>query len=115
MIVTTKVFDHIVSTYAIHHLTDDEKHELLRSLPRVVERGGTAIFGDLMFADDDEKARISACHREQGTGIDEDIKDEYFGNIEDTRTVLARQGWRVETQRLSELSWAMEVRRDLET
>jgi putative AdoMet-dependent methyltransferase len=77
---TTEVLDHIVSTYAVHHLTDDEKHELLCSLPRVVESGGTAVFGDLMFADEIEKARISERHRERGTGIDEDIRDEYFWN-----------------------------------
>ena len=112
---TTEVFDHVVSTYALHHLTDEEKRELLRSLPRIVGPGGTAVFGDLMFADGGERARIAERHREQRTGIDRDIADEYFWDIEDAVSVLALQGWRAETRRFSELSWAMLLGRDART
>jgi putative AdoMet-dependent methyltransferase len=106
---TTDVFDHIVSTYAIHHLTDGEKSELLRCLPRLLERGGRAVFGDLMFADEREKARITERHRELRTGIDEDIADEYFWDIERTRTQMDGQEWRIEVQRFSELSYGIEM------
>jgi putative AdoMet-dependent methyltransferase len=108
---TTEVFDHVVGTYAIHHLTDGEKRELFGCLPRIVADGGTAVFGDLMFADEADKARICERHRELGTGVDEDASDEYFWNIEDARTGMARLGWVLEARRFSELSWAVEAGR----
>jgi putative AdoMet-dependent methyltransferase len=108
---TAETFDHVVSTYAIHHLTDEEKHELFRCLPRIVSPGGTAVFGDLMFTDEADKALISERHRVLGTGVDEDIQDEYFWNIEVARTALSGLRWRAEARRFSELSWAVEASR----
>jgi putative AdoMet-dependent methyltransferase len=105
---TTEVFDHVVGTYAIHHLTDVEKRELFGCLPRIVADGGTAVFGDLMFADEADRARICERHRELGTGVDEDVRDEFFWDIADARASLSRLGWRLEASRFSELSWAVE-------
>ena len=46
-----RVFDIVVSTYALHHLTDEEKGVLFDTLWSRIRPGGKAIFGDLMFAE----------------------------------------------------------------
>jgi putative AdoMet-dependent methyltransferase len=42
------MFDAIISTYAIHHLTEDEKRLLFQKVYDSLAMEGTAVFGDLM-------------------------------------------------------------------
>jgi len=103
----TGTFDYIVSTYAIHHLTDAEKWEMLEHVPRLLGQDGAAVVGDLMFANEHEKLCITERHRELGTGIDEDIAEEYFWDVDRTKAELAMRGWQAKAQRFSELSWGI--------
>ena len=42
-------FDWIISTYAIHHLTDDQKKPLFLELMGYLKPGGAIVFGDVAF------------------------------------------------------------------
>jgi putative AdoMet-dependent methyltransferase len=42
-------FDSVISTYAIHHLTDEEKRLLFAKIFTGLVPGGRAVFGDLML------------------------------------------------------------------
>lgn len=42
-------FDYIVSTYAFHHLNDEEKSMAIEEMMRVLNDDGVIIIGDLMF------------------------------------------------------------------
>lgn len=42
-------FDWIISTYAVHHLTDKQKKLFIYELMRHLNPGGTIIFGDVAF------------------------------------------------------------------
>ena len=103
-------FDHIVSTYAIHHLTDPEKSRLFEHTRRLLSRRGTAIFGDLMFLNEVEKAHILERHRNSGTGIDEAVREEFFWDLEHVLAALNRLEMAAETRQFSELSWGLHVR-----
>ena len=50
-----KKFDFIVSTYALHHLTDKLKIALLRNLKPYLNENGMILIGDIMF--ETEEAR----------------------------------------------------------
>lgn len=54
-------FDYIISTYALHHLTDIEKAEFIPSLLDYLNETGSIIIGDVSFQnrDDLEKCRES--------------------------------------------------------
>ena len=55
-------FDFIISTYALHHLTDSEKIKFIRTLLTHLNSAGTIIIGDVGFQDREslDKCRI-AC------------------------------------------------------
>ncbi|GAM13164.1 class I SAM-dependent methyltransferase [Mesobacillus selenatarsenatis] len=44
-----KKYDYIVSTYALHHLTDEEKVSFLKELMPLLSEGGKFLIGDIAF------------------------------------------------------------------
>jgi putative AdoMet-dependent methyltransferase len=73
-------FDAIVSTYALHHLTDAQKAGLLRALLGLLRPGGKLLIGDVAFAD---RRRLEECRAASGDRWDEDeiyfAADEWAG------------------------------------
>jgi len=56
-------FDWIISTYAIHHLTDEQKKLFIHELMKHITPGGSIIFGDVAFEtkeDLDQAKKVSA-------------------------------------------------------
>lgn len=61
-------FDHIVSTYALHHLDDMRKAALIRELREHLASGGEILLGDVAFATAEERER---CRAESGERWDD--------------------------------------------
>lgn len=104
--------DAVVSTYAVHHLTEDEKTRLFREAAAALRREGRAVFGDLMFENDDHRKRYLAELR--GSGREEladEIEDEFFWNMEHAVDALASVGFQVAAERFSALSWGISARK----
>ncbi len=101
-------FDRVVSTYAVHHLTADEKSSLFHAVWAALAPGGRAVFGDLMVRDADAKA---ACVRRYEARGDLDtvtaLEEEFFWPVEESVRELAALGFQVETECLSDLSWGL--------
>jgi putative AdoMet-dependent methyltransferase len=103
-----RLADRIVSTYAVHHLEQDEKHALFRRIRESLRQHGIAVFGDLMFANAgarDEMRRSFAQRSEQD--VVDAIDEEFFWLLDDAVPALLSCGFRVETRRFSELSWGV--------
>ena len=62
-------FDFIVSTYALHHLTDDEKVAFIKSLLSHTNEAGTIIIGDVSFQSRDD---MEKCKEQCGDEWDDD-------------------------------------------
>lgn len=60
---TGRTYDAIVATYAIHHLTDDQKVALIRSLLPLLSDGGRIYIGDVAFA---TRADLERCRKLAG-------------------------------------------------
>ncbi len=100
--------DAVVSSYAIHHLTEDEKQQLFRRIDAVLKPGGRAVFGDLAFADADARTQAIAYYEENGrSDIVFDIQDEFFWLVDRCVATMKSLGWLVETTRFSDLSWGI--------
>ncbi|HHW57298.1 MAG TPA: class I SAM-dependent methyltransferase [Clostridia bacterium] len=48
------IFDYVISTYAIHHLTDEQKIELITKMLKNLKDDGAIIFGDVSFKNTEE-------------------------------------------------------------
>lgn len=64
-----KRFDFIVSTYALHHLTDDGKAAFITELLDLLAPGGAILIGDVCFPTREE---LLACRAASGEDWDED-------------------------------------------
>jgi putative AdoMet-dependent methyltransferase len=67
--ITGHAFDCVISTYALHHLTDEQKVSFIRTLPPLLNDGGKIIIGDVSFAD---SAAYDQCKADSGDGFDEE-------------------------------------------
>ena len=66
-------YDAILSTYALHHLTDEDKIALLRVLQGLLRPGGKVLIGDVAFQD---QAALDRCRTASGDQWDEE--EHYF-------------------------------------
>jgi putative AdoMet-dependent methyltransferase len=105
-------FDAVISTYAVHHLTEQEKQQLFSLLFDRLAPGGSAVFGDLMVlnnSEKDEKIRRYLAKGDLATA--RAISDEFFWLLDAARNYLERLGFEVGTARLSDLSYGVIARR----
>jgi SAM-dependent methyltransferase len=99
-------FDVVISTYAIHHLTADEKIVLLEGLFRCLRAGGRIAIGDLMVASVDAVADLRA--RLAHPDVDEMFADEFPWFVDDARCDLERIGFAaVRAEQTGVLSWGL--------
>jgi putative AdoMet-dependent methyltransferase len=102
--------DVVVSTYAIHHLTGDEKSVLFRALAGRLRSGGRFVAGDLMLASpeaaEDLRAEIGA------DVLDELLAEEFPWYVDAATDSLAAAGFAdITWRRFSALSWGVSARR----
>jgi putative AdoMet-dependent methyltransferase len=106
-------FDRLVSTYAVHHLTEDEKAVLLQRIASSLVPSGLAVFGDLMF--EDRAARDALARKYAGwPDVIESIEDEYFWYLGSAAEHAQAAGCVItDTRRFSDLSWGIRIERVL--
>lgn len=96
-------FDAVVSTYALHHLEEAEKEQLVELVAARLEPGGTFACGDLMFAGAREReALLRELPHLRGA-----VEEESFWDLERARPWLEGVGWKVHVERFSKLSWGI--------
>lgn len=100
--------DRFVSTYAVHHLPEEEKQELFRQLRRALRPGGRAVFGDLMFEDAARREVVLDDLRSGGfAAFVNDLHDEYPWDLGACRRGLEDLGFETTERRFSALSWTL--------
>ena len=95
--------DTIISTYAIHHLTQKEKHLLFKKIFNILPKGGKIIFGDLMFKNKEYEIRMKTKYPD----LVEDFNDELYWYIDDESKKLKSLGFEIEIEQFSDLSWGI--------
>ncbi len=98
-----KDVDVIVSMYAIHHLTQEEKHELFQKAYKILKNKGKIVFADLMFKDRDYKKEMIKKY----PNLVEDFEAEFFWFIDEEVSMLNDLGFVVNVERFSDLSWGI--------
>jgi putative AdoMet-dependent methyltransferase len=106
-------FDRVVSTFALHHLTPEEKASALREMDRVLKPNGRLVVGDFMVENDRQHQELIQRFRAEGR-IDmlRELSAEHFLNIEaEAVDLLHSLGYHIEWERGSTLSWIMRATR----
>lgn len=105
-----KKFDYIISSYALHHLTESEKKILFEKSFNVLSENGVALFGDLMFENNNEKKLLIKQFKQRKiTWLIDIMKKEFYWNIETSLEDLNKIGFKCKTYRFSDLSWVIEA------
>lgn len=73
-------FDFIISTYALHHLADDEKIDFITSLLAILNENGTIIIGDVSFQTRND---LESCKESSGEDWDDNEFYYVFSEIEE--------------------------------
>jgi len=101
--------DVFVSTYAFHHLTDEEKAEAITLYSNLLPSSGKIVFADTMFRseEDYEKAKDAAA-KSGFHNLAEDLAREYYSTIPVLQRMLEEAGFTAAFTRLNEFVWIME-------
>ncbi len=95
--------DTIVSTYAVHHLTQKEKHLLFEKIYSILPLGGKIVFGDLMFKDKESEKEMKTKYPD----LVEDFDDEFYWYLDEEAEKLESLGFSLSVCRFSDLSWGV--------
>lgn len=102
--------DTIVSSYAFHHLTNDEKREAVRQYGKMLAKHGKIVFADTVFKDRD--SYISAIQDAKNRGyyqLAEDLETEHYPTISEMETIFTSEQFSIAFQKHNDFVWVMEA------
>ncbi|WP_195575712.1 MerR family transcriptional regulator [Paenibacillus sp. 1001270B_150601_E10] len=95
-------FDFVVSTYALHHLTDEQKLIALEEIDHVLLDHGRIVIADLMFVD--QAHRLHCMNELKEAGCQDKIEgilDEYYGDRSQLAAWWREHGYEVKEEQLN--------------
>ena len=103
-----KMFDVVLSCFAFHHLTDNEKERSIPEMKRVLKKDGRIVIGDFMYLNEKNKKQlIKNFQTEKRTDMIEEMEEENFTNVETFKKSLEGNGFNVEFNQISTISWVV--------
>ena len=102
--------DTFTSTYAFHHLTDQEKAEAIMRYSNLLSTGGKIVFADTMF--ESKAAYYDAIQHalEKGyTNLAEDLEREHYSEIPILENMLLANGLSTSFKKVNDYVWIMEA------
>lgn len=101
--------DAVISTYSVHHLTEEEKAHLHHAVRSALRPGGRVAYGDLMFESAEAKADLAeAWTDEERRQVMKSLDEEFPWFVDRAVRELESAGYgEIETRRFSTLSWGL--------
>lgn len=98
----------IVSSYAFHHLTDQEKDDAVSRYSQMLSKGGKIVFADTLYEDELKKQELFEWVSQQGFhNLLHDLKTEYYPLKETMETLFKKYHFRIEFKQLNRYVWLM--------
>jgi putative AdoMet-dependent methyltransferase len=105
-----KPIDTIVSTYAFHHLTDEEKGEAIAKYGNLLKKGDKIVFADTAFRDRQAFQRTVEEARERGFHhLADDLEREYYTTLDVLTKLFEENGFTVAFTQKNAFVWVMEA------
>ncbi|WP_042345746.1 class I SAM-dependent methyltransferase [Bacillus massiliigorillae] len=102
--------DSVVSTYAFHHLTDQEKADAVKEYGKLLGVNGKIVFADTMY--ESKEAHYIAIEDAKKQGfmqLAKDLQTEYYTTIPYLQTVFEDNGFTVSFKRSNQFVWILEA------
>ncbi|MCJ8009999.1 class I SAM-dependent DNA methyltransferase [Lederbergia wuyishanensis] len=102
--------DTIVSTYAFHHLTDEEKETAIRNYSSLLNGNGKIVFADTLFEDENAKSNmIRNAEVNHFNRLANDLRTEYYTTIPVMKELFEQNGFTVTFTQKNDFVWLMEA------
>ncbi|MBB4824818.1 putative AdoMet-dependent methyltransferase [Sporosarcina luteola] len=102
--------DTVVSTYAFHHLTDDEKGKALVQFHQLLGPNGKIVFADTVFVTELAKeAKIDEAEQKGFFRLARDLRTEYYSTIPNLMDLFYAAGFEVKFEQQNDFVWLMEA------
>ncbi|WP_027724662.1 class I SAM-dependent DNA methyltransferase [Tuberibacillus calidus] len=100
----------VVSSYAFHHLTDDEKDQALRLYGQLLKKNGKIVFADTMFKNlFEKKAMVEEALQKGYQHLAHDLETEYYPLKETMAVLFEKNGFDVSFEPLNRYVWLMDA------
>ena len=100
----------IVSTYAFHHLTDEEKAQAIQQYGKMLAKDGKIVFADTMF--ENKEAYVKTIKQAENRGfvsLATDLQSEYYTTLPILKEMLEENGFNVTFLRFNHFVWVLEA------
>ncbi|HET7578917.1 MAG TPA: MerR family transcriptional regulator [Bacillales bacterium] len=95
-------FDFVVTSYALHHLEEDQKELALQEMGRVLIPSGRICITDLMFQNQEDRVEYLRLLEERGRlDIAAAIEDEYFADRSRLLRWFEKHGYETKTKKVN--------------
>ncbi|GKV56440.1 putative methyltransferase [Sporosarcina sp. NCCP-2222] len=102
--------DTIVSTYAFHHLTDEEKADALVKFHRLLGQNGRIVFADTVFVTELAKEqKIEESEKKGHFRLARDLRTEYYSTIPRLMEMFHAAGFDVKFEQQNDFVWLMDA------
>jgi putative AdoMet-dependent methyltransferase len=96
----------IVSTYAFHHLNDEEKQLAINNFSKLLSEGDQIVFADTVFEHENAKhLQLEMVEKQGSFNLLHDLKTEYYTTIDVLRGIFEKNGFEVQFERLNDYVW----------
>lgn len=106
----TKKVDTIVSTYAFHHLTDEEKDKAIAQYSNQLSINGKIVIADTVFENDAAYFQMIDNAKNRGYfKLARDLETEYYTTIPKLTAMFEKNGYSVQFKQWNRFVWVIEA------